>query len=301
MSEQTANLCTTDACESLRARLAKYEDAEGRPAVVGDQGELILSLTELADVRFDHDHRLLLRSAHALESQAREIELVRDALDHIARTCTQSRTQTRRLRWINYRANTALEGKPYDEKLIDLPKNGDQQAIKAELKIKALKAELAALKAQPSGVVLPEPKPYHGYLDLFAKGEAIGHNNCRREFVRLNSSPASLNQCDGCRAGIPLENGMHAMGISGGYADKMMCTASRYESAPTHGDGMCNADNPGARCKADQVAEPDAELVELLIDARKGLDNVGRQDLYINYEGVSEIKGRIDAKLASLK
>ena len=31
MSEQTANLCTTDACESLRARLAKYEDAEGRP------------------------------------------------------------------------------------------------------------------------------------------------------------------------------------------------------------------------------------------------------------------------------
>ncbi|MFP5419924.1 MAG: hypothetical protein ACLGID_00455 [Gammaproteobacteria bacterium] len=31
MSEQTANLCTTDACESLRQRLAKYEDAEGRP------------------------------------------------------------------------------------------------------------------------------------------------------------------------------------------------------------------------------------------------------------------------------
>ena len=31
MSEQTANLCTTDACESLRARLAKYEDAEGNP------------------------------------------------------------------------------------------------------------------------------------------------------------------------------------------------------------------------------------------------------------------------------
>lgn len=31
MSEQTANLCTTDACESLRARLAKYEDADGNP------------------------------------------------------------------------------------------------------------------------------------------------------------------------------------------------------------------------------------------------------------------------------
>ena len=31
MSEQTANLCTTDACEVLRARLAKYEDADGNP------------------------------------------------------------------------------------------------------------------------------------------------------------------------------------------------------------------------------------------------------------------------------
>ena len=54
--------------------------------------------------------------------------------------------------------------------------------------------------------------------------------------ARLNSSPAILNQCDGCRAGIPAENGMHAMGIPGGYADKMMCTASRYESAPSHGE-----------------------------------------------------------------
>ena len=54
--------------------------------------------------------------------------------------------------------------------------------------------------------------------------------------ARLNSSPVSLNQCDGCRAGIPAENGMHAMGIPGGYADKMMCTASRYESAPSHGE-----------------------------------------------------------------
>lgn len=35
MSEQTANLCTTEACESLRARLAKYEDAEGRPLRIG--------------------------------------------------------------------------------------------------------------------------------------------------------------------------------------------------------------------------------------------------------------------------
>lgn len=31
MSEAIANLCTSDACEALRARLAKYEDGDGRP------------------------------------------------------------------------------------------------------------------------------------------------------------------------------------------------------------------------------------------------------------------------------
>ena len=58
---------------------------------------------------------------------------------------------------------------------------------------------------------------------------------------RLNSSPVSLNQCDGCRAGIPAENGMHAMGIPGGYADKMMCTAILYESAPSHGVSLSSS------------------------------------------------------------
>jgi len=190
MSEQTANLCTTDACESLRARLAKYEDAEGLPVVqlsaeaYQQAANCLYVLREIGsmdaddisgddvDLRFEDGEgrdtgcdvsivEYAERSAvaiealfAALESQAREIELVRDALDHIARTCTQSRTQTRRLRWINYRANTALEGKTYDEKLLDLPKNGDQQAIKAELKIKALKADLADLKTQPSIAVI---------------------------------------------------------------------------------------------------------------------------------------------------
>ena len=276
MSEQTANLCTTDACESLRARLAKYEDAEGRPVVqlsaeaYQQAANCLYVLREIGsmdaddisgddvDLRFEDGEgrdtgcdvsivEYAERSAvaiealfAALESQAREIELVRDALDHIARTCTQSRTHTRRLRWINYRANTALEGKPYDEKLLDLPKNGDQQAIKAELKIKALKAELAALKAQPSGAVLPERKTaddFREYHDESWRTElAEVSNQLIDEVARLNSSPVSLNQCDGCRAGIPAENGMHAMGIPGGYADKMMCTAILYESAPSHGE-----------------------------------------------------------------
>jgi hypothetical protein len=35
------------------------------------------------------------------------------------------------------------------------------------------------------------------------------------------------NQCDGCRAGKPLENGKHRMG-AGTYPDWMACQAKRY-------------------------------------------------------------------------
>lgn len=56
-----------------------------------------------------------------------QVELMRDALDHIARTCHQSRQQSRRIRWIEARANAALEGKPYDEKLMDLPVEVDRE------------------------------------------------------------------------------------------------------------------------------------------------------------------------------
>jgi len=38
---------------------------------------------------------------------------LRDALDHIRRTCHHSRTQTRRLRWISRRADLALRGEPF--------------------------------------------------------------------------------------------------------------------------------------------------------------------------------------------
>jgi hypothetical protein len=39
-----------------------------------------------------------------------------------------------------------------------------------------------------------------------------------------------MNQCDGCRAGKPLDqNGNHAMGEPGGYRDLMACQRSKYE------------------------------------------------------------------------
>lgn len=43
------------------------------------------------------------------------------------------------------------------------------------------------------------------------------------------------NQCDGCRAGKPLENGnRHRMGKEGGYSDFMSCTSKLYKAALTN-------------------------------------------------------------------
>jgi len=48
--------------------------------------------------------------------------LMRNALDHIARTARKSRTSTRRLRWIEKRAELAAAGGPYSQEAFDLPR-----------------------------------------------------------------------------------------------------------------------------------------------------------------------------------
>jgi hypothetical protein len=45
------------------------------------------------------------------------------ALDHIARTAAKSRSETRRLRWIEQRALCALRGDEYRDIDVDLPKS----------------------------------------------------------------------------------------------------------------------------------------------------------------------------------
>jgi hypothetical protein len=53
------------------------------------------------------------------------------------------------------------------------------------------------------------------------------------------NSKVALNQCDGCRLGLPVENGIHVVIGSGGYTDYYMgCTKDRYatpEWKPTRG------------------------------------------------------------------
>jgi hypothetical protein len=66
---------------------------------------------------------------------------------------------------------------------------GDWDAKQLQV-IHGLHDDIAALRAQPCAVVLPEGKPYHDYQPLFDKGEAIGHNNALAEVTRLNAAPA---------------------------------------------------------------------------------------------------------------
>ena len=64
-----------DNCEVLRARLAKYEDAEGRPVgLTHDQAELVGLVRDLALRAGKHARPLIHAAALGLESQAREIE-----------------------------------------------------------------------------------------------------------------------------------------------------------------------------------------------------------------------------------
>ena len=110
-------------------------------------------------------------------------------------------------------------------------------------KVAALEAELADLRGRVS---VPSDRDALLYLmERFDSEESncpvCGHSeatsnmdsaNYLREYLAAATAPVDRNQCDGCQAGIPAENGMHRMGKPGGYPDLMACTADRYGSAP---------------------------------------------------------------------
>lgn len=77
-----------------------------------DQNEIVRGLAD-GEVLIDR-----IRRGLDIERPERS-ELV-DALDHIARVCRASRTQTRRIRWIEARARNAVEGGE-DWRELDVP------------------------------------------------------------------------------------------------------------------------------------------------------------------------------------
>lgn len=70
-----------------------------------------------------------------------------DALDHIMRAARRSRTQSRRLRWIEARARCALEGGE-DWKELDLPKFSENNQRYLQARIAELEQQLAAIQAE---------------------------------------------------------------------------------------------------------------------------------------------------------
>lgn len=68
--------------------------------------------------------------------------------------------------------------------------------------------------------------------------ELMMENDPTAREIRAALKPAEgpRNQCDGCQAGIPVENGAHRMGKPGGYPDLMGCTAKLYKPAEGGGD-----------------------------------------------------------------
>lgn len=79
-----------------------------------------------------------------------ENEAMRDALDHIIRTCDAAQNQTRRLLWIRERASCALNDSAAWKEL-DLPPNRARQNENRRIRdadtITALQAERDALRA----------------------------------------------------------------------------------------------------------------------------------------------------------
>lgn len=86
-----------------------------------------------------------------LGPSSEHFELLRSALDHIVRTARHSSTSTRRIRWIELRAQTALDGKPYSDAMVDLPKYDrnslERRILRMSYRVHVLLDALTALAA----------------------------------------------------------------------------------------------------------------------------------------------------------
>lgn len=139
-----------------------------------------------------------------------DIAAIKAALDHIEKVCKASRSQTRRLRWIELRAHGALHGLPDLHHQIDLPKSGGPetseklsrrlghekrmarvaQGLTAGICLAALEAaqkDAARLKAWKAKVILAAEQA-HGPDAIRFKFSLRDNGTARNVF------PASLDQ-----------------------------------------------------------------------------------------------------------
>lgn len=152
-----------DSLEGLRARLAKYEDADGKP------------ITTIAE-------------------QAREIASLRNIISECATACGAAvsvECSEEFMAMLPDEIRTVMAGKTREiERLSLMVSQADHNY---DCDRSDWQRELAALKAQPSGVVLPELKTNFDYRDLGDDGYIAAQewNAAIKEVARLNSSPVS--------------------------------------------------------------------------------------------------------------
>ena len=81
------------------------------------------------------------------DKAAREVDpmVLAHALDHIAKTAAKSRTQTRRIRWIEQRAVFALEGRDYRDIDAELPGEAGDTAQRRKVERDMLRRATKAL------------------------------------------------------------------------------------------------------------------------------------------------------------
>lgn len=92
----------------------------------------------------DYPNLLRINREAAAHAEA-ESDKLRDALQHIVKTCQRSRTSTRRLRWLEQRAQWALDGRPYDDQAFDLPKDATGSQEKLRLEVRSLREDAERL------------------------------------------------------------------------------------------------------------------------------------------------------------
>lgn len=95
-------------------------------------------------MRDECEHGSLRRSCGYCERDDM-IKDAHDALRHIIATANQSRTQSRRLRWIAVRAQDGLDGTTEHQR-VDLPKSASQSQEKLRIECVKLRARIAELE-----------------------------------------------------------------------------------------------------------------------------------------------------------
>ena len=74
-------------------------------------------------------------------------DLKTQALSHIIKVCRNSRTRTKRLAFIEKRAQEALDDIPYDRETFEIPKADVKTPVEYELEIRNLKIQVNKLRS----------------------------------------------------------------------------------------------------------------------------------------------------------